>query len=185
MLRFHPVMVIYTGQMQSTYCVLLQYDTFLPMFQHVSCLFSSDSRLIRRYGFLYSFLQLCKSLSSGATAIKSIHVTICPGILRFLTSKGKHSAVPRGYEKTRDITECNLSVSSIDHQLDFHLSQPCVTKKVNLFIANSYANYVSNLSTSLVISFQSSLQNWANCFGIFHILSAFENQVFLVYLKIM
>ena len=70
LLRFHPAMVIYTGQMQSTYCVLLQYDIFFPMFQQVSCLFSSDSRLIRRYGFLYSFLQSCKSLSIRCDSYK-------------------------------------------------------------------------------------------------------------------
>ena len=72
-------------------------------------------------GMVFSivFYNHVKVYQSGATAIKSIQVTICPGILRFLTSKGKHSVVPRGYEKTRDITECNLSVSSIDHQTRF------------------------------------------------------------------
>ena len=54
-------------------------------------------------GMVFSivFYNHVKVYQSGATAIKSIQVTICPGILRFLTSKGKHSVVPRGYEKNK------------------------------------------------------------------------------------
>ena len=71
MLRFHPVMVCYIQvrfNLSTVFCSSMTHSYRCS--QQFSCLFSIDSRLIRRYGFLYSFLQSCKSLSIRCDSYK-------------------------------------------------------------------------------------------------------------------